>query len=141
MGQDGGLRLLTKWLMRSPSAGANPLELSKLAFSRYASLVDRVNIHAGEHSSPERLEQLAAGFRARRSRLTPALDARDVQCMTSMGKRVLVTGGSREIASAEDVANLVVFFLPQAPPAIWRAATIDLKRRVLHALRGRVSRL
>ena len=43
-------------------SGANPLELSKLAFSRYAGLVDRVNIHAGEHSSPERLEQLAAGF-------------------------------------------------------------------------------
>ena len=45
-------------------SGASPRELSELALSRYAGLVERINIHAGAHSALERLEPLAAGFRA-----------------------------------------------------------------------------
>jgi len=44
-------------------SGVSPRELSELALSRYSGLVDRVNIHAGEHSTLERLGPLAAGFR------------------------------------------------------------------------------
>jgi probable F420-dependent oxidoreductase len=42
--------------------GSSALELSRLALARYRGLVDRVNIHAGEHSSRERLAELATGF-------------------------------------------------------------------------------
>lgn len=43
--------------------GSSAREVCALALERYDSLVDRINVHAGEHSALDRLEALARGFR------------------------------------------------------------------------------